>query len=135
MRLLSALLALLVINYSQGQQFVFEDFDDSVYLKVADQENLRAAQFNDAQNYRLTDDTYPLEYDVGLRPDLTSEGYYSGEIYARFKANRPVSSVVINAEGIKIEWALIVVLGDQPTEANSILESVDEETWSQYQKV
>lgn len=66
------------------------------YLKIDEEKLLR---YNDI-NFRLTDDTYPVHYHVKIVAFLNPEKTFEGEVIATFKANREVSSVVINQENI-----------------------------------
>lgn len=129
----------LIVNI-YGQLFVFEDFDGSNYVKVLETNTVeqklnqeRFVQLDDRENYRLNDDTYPVHYDVSLLPNNTENGEYFGQVYVTFKANREVSSVIFNIEGIEIVSAAIYDLDVSPQ--ISILDYCDTETWAQYNKV
>lgn len=136
LRLLSVsavLLALVASNVCQGQLFQFEDFDATKYLMSYEmqlEKELLAA--NDAEKYRLTDDTYPILYDVSLIPNSTDTSQYYGEVFAQFKANRATGSVVVNLEGIVISEARVFDLQD--FSQTNLIDGCDATTHAEYLK-
>lgn len=71
------------------------------YLKSEEERLLRSSV--DKVEFRLNDDTYPIHYDLKIVAFLNPAQTFEGEVQVTFKANRAVSSVVINQQNINVK--------------------------------
>lgn len=82
--------------------------DDTPNYLRADEAEIRV--YEEKENFRLNDDTWPHLYKVRINAFNHPEQTYTGEVEIEFTAQNSVSEIVLNQQGITLQdWALFEV--------------------------